>query len=861
MLSFPRLRMVRFLVAFLVLLSMLPVGAAVFAVPPAEGAFARTWSRTDAPVADGTVARTWMWGPDANTEAFAEPYLESGAPGRLVQYYDKSRMEITHPEAVDDGVWYVTNGLLVVELITGRLQLGDEAFLPLTPAQIPVAGDVDDPIGPTYATFNAIEVDEVMPLGATYLTRLNRDGSTVVDGTLATRGVTAAQVDPVTGHAIAAPFWEFMQARGPVLVNDRLVEDALVADPLFAVGRPVSEAYWAWVRIAGAHHDVLVQCFERRCLTYAPDNPAGWQVEAGNVGLHYHAWRYESGFQYVIQWVDAEVGGTVALGEASIELPPGALSRDTLVTIVSVESGPPPAQYTPVGPAYALGLSGATLLEPVTVTLPYDVDLLPDGTTPEHLLAGRSGDEGEWEVLAGSATDGTLSVVTSHLSTWQVFAPGQQPNTPPVAFELAVTVIAGGTVNITLQGFDADGDSLTYTILTQPQSGTLSGTPPNLQYTAPTGAGGIISFTYRVNDGQADSNVATVVILVTVPNATPAAHSQAVSVNAGESVAITLTGSDADGDALTYAIVNGPQHGTLTGTPPHVTYTPAPGYVGPDSFTFRVNDGTADSNVATVSISVVEVPNVAPVAEDGNERAVPIVATTLELVATDTDSAALTFEILQGPTDGTLDTLTPAATCAPLGNGVRCTAEVVYTSSHNASGLDSFTWRASDGELVSNTATMTIEREYDPPAIYEIDAAEGGTIEIPGQVIIIFGPGVLACDAIVTIQGGPGPDDAVTYEQMVLTSVGNSYLIEMRPADPNDPNCSGFVAVNGTITLGLWYDPAAIPGERTEDEVTIGVEDDFSPGFWFLFSSLVDTENNIVYTETETLSRWTPFIT
>ncbi|MEZ4569699.1 MAG: hypothetical protein R2849_05100 [Thermomicrobiales bacterium] len=62
--------------------------------------------------------------------------------------------------------------------------------------------------------------------------------------------------------------------------------------PLFATGRPVAEAYWAEVLIAGAPTDVLMQCFERRCLTYNPSNPDGWQVEAGNVGLHYYDWRY-----------------------------------------------------------------------------------------------------------------------------------------------------------------------------------------------------------------------------------------------------------------------------------------------------------------------------------------------------------------------------------------------------------------------------------------------------------------------------------------------------------------------------------------------------------------------------------------
>ncbi|HEX5165535.1 MAG TPA: hypothetical protein VFV93_09080, partial [Thermomicrobiales bacterium] len=55
---------------------------------------------------------------------------------------------------------------------------------------------------------------------------------------------------------------------------------------------PITEAYWATVKVNNQYVDVLMQCFERRCLTYTPGNPDGWKVEAGNVGLHYYVWRY-----------------------------------------------------------------------------------------------------------------------------------------------------------------------------------------------------------------------------------------------------------------------------------------------------------------------------------------------------------------------------------------------------------------------------------------------------------------------------------------------------------------------------------------------------------------------------------------
>jgi hypothetical protein len=63
------------------------------------------------------------------------------------------------------------------------------------------------------------------------------------------------------------------------------------------IGFPVTEAYWTTAAVGGEDRDVLIQCFERRCLTYTPENPDGWQVEMGNVGQHYYQWRYPEGHE------------------------------------------------------------------------------------------------------------------------------------------------------------------------------------------------------------------------------------------------------------------------------------------------------------------------------------------------------------------------------------------------------------------------------------------------------------------------------------------------------------------------------------------------------------------------------------
>jgi hypothetical protein len=94
----------------------------------------------------------------------------------------------------------------------------------------------------------------------------------------------------------------------------------------------------------------------------------------------------------------------------------------------------------------------------------------------------------------------------------------------------------------------------------------------------------------------------------TPSNRPPQASDQSVTTAQDTPIAITLVASDLDGDDLTYAVVTGPTHGTLTGTAPDLTYTPEAGYIGPDSLTFKANDGIADSNVATVNISVTPPP-------------------------------------------------------------------------------------------------------------------------------------------------------------------------------------------------------------------------------------------------------------
>ena len=263
----------------------------------------------------------------------------------------------------------------------------------------------------------------------------------------------------------------------------------------------------------------------------------------------------------------------------------------------------------------------------------------------------------------------------------------------PVANAQSVTTAEDTAVAITLTGSDVENDALTYSIIAEPRYGTLSGTGANRIYTPGADYFGSDSFAFTVNDGQADSNVATVSITITAVNDAPVASSQSVTTAEDTAVAVTLTGSDVENDALTYSIVTGPQHGTLSASGASRLYTPAANYFGPDSFTFTVNDGQVDSNVATVSITITAV-NDAPMASSQSVTVLLDTATPITLTGTDVDVIdRLGFIIVDQPLHGTL---------------AGSNANVVYTPAAGYQGLDHFTFKINDGQTDSNVATVSL---------------------------------------------------------------------------------------------------------------------------------------------------------
>ncbi len=257
--------------------------------------FNLTWVRTDYPVLNQNAVRTWIWGPKAIEKQRTEAYVDSPGGERTVVYFDKSRMEITNPSGDRNSIWFVTNGLLVVELMTGNLQLGDAVFEQHSRAVVNVAGDADDPNGPTYTTMSLVLNNAPRSDGSVITERIDRAGNLTNDPSLASYNVQATVFVPETNHRVAGPFWNFMNSSGEIFdlnANTFVPNAKLFESPFFATGFPITEAYWTNVLVGGQSKLVLVQCFQRRCLTFTPSNSPEWQVEAGNVGLHYREWRY-----------------------------------------------------------------------------------------------------------------------------------------------------------------------------------------------------------------------------------------------------------------------------------------------------------------------------------------------------------------------------------------------------------------------------------------------------------------------------------------------------------------------------------------------------------------------------------------
>jgi VCBS repeat-containing protein len=298
----------------------------------------------------------------------------------------------------------------------------------------------------------------------------------------------------------------------------------------------------------------------------------------------------------------------------------------------------------------------------------------------------------------------------------------------------------GASAGVLANDADEDQDPISAVLVSGPTHGQLT---PNADgtftYTPAANFNGEDTFTYRAYDGQVYSNVATVTITVGPVNDLPLAADDACQVPEDGVLTVPTPGvlgndADPDGDLLSAVLVTGPAHGQLTLNPSgSFTYTPAGNYHGPDSFTYKANDGQADSNVATVTITVTPV-NDRPVALDDAYQVAEDGVLTVPTPGvlgndTDPDGDLLSAVLVTGPAHGQL-TLNPSGT-------------FTYTPAGNYHGLDNFTYKANDGQADSNVATVTITVApvNDPP----VAGGESYRVGQKGR-LAVAAPGLLGND-------------------------------------------------------------------------------------------------------------------
>ena len=295
----------------------------------------------------------------------------------------------------------------------------------------------------------------------------------------------------------------------------------------------------------------------------------------------------------------------------------------------------------------------------------------------------------------GTAT-ATVSVLVTNVND----APVAVDDTATVAEDSAATA-----VDVLANDTDADGDTRTITAVSQGANGAVAvasgGT--GLTYTPSANFAGADTFTYTIDDGKGATDTATVTVTVMAVNDAPVAADDAFNTN--EDVTLTVVqpnvlGNDTDADgeasALTAAVLATPAHGTLVlSANGSFTYTPAENFNGTDSFTYKANDGSLDSNVATVTITIASV-NDGPDAKNDEATTNEDVAVDIPVLGNDTDPDGGTVSVSEvgAPAHGTAS--------------LNANGSVKYTPTANYFGPDSFSYTISDGQGGSATASVSV---------------------------------------------------------------------------------------------------------------------------------------------------------
>jgi VCBS repeat-containing protein len=326
------------------------------------------------------------------------------------------------------------------------------------------------------------------------------------------------------------------------------------------------------------------------------------------------------------------------------------------------------------------------------------------GSGPTSVAVGDFNADGRPDLGVANANNDNVSVLLNNTVTNQ--APVAAADAYSTAEDTILTVPAPGVL---ANDSDPDGNSLHTVLGSAPGHGTLTLNPDgSFTYTPAANFNGSDAFTYRAGDGTVTSSPATVAITVTATDDTPTATDDAYTTPEDTALTVAAPGvlgndRDADGDTLSAELGSGPSHGAITlNADGSLTYTPTANYNGPDAFTYRASDGTATSNLATVTLTVSAV-NDAPT----------VTVATGGTCGTDDHSGTIKLTVADVETAVAAPTLSASSdkTLVPTGNvgfgGSGTTRTMTVSTVDGRSGTAILTVTVSDGQD-SGTVEVTV---------------------------------------------------------------------------------------------------------------------------------------------------------